>query len=596
MAVKFLKYRWQKCIAVILCILIAIVLIAAVFVNRYWSPILADKVKSTVLAGTDSLYEAEFKDAEFHVLQGKLVIYNITIKPNMAVYQRTVKNQIAPNNLYELKVKKLVIRRMHPIKLYFHNKLDIGQIILSAPELQVTYRLNHTRDTLIKDKRNAWQRIRPLLKSIHIGQVMLNDVKFKYNDYSGNKLDISELKEMNLTCNDLLIDSTTQNNISRFYYFNEVQFELNNFSRPSNNGLYKYHVNLLQFSTLTSRLQAYGVRVAPVEETIFIDRKVRNQFAFYTDTLQIDNFDFKAYNKYRIFNSSKIVFDHGDFNVTTIPGAVPQKRNRLLSFPNVAIFQLKNTFKIDTVQLRHFNITYQGYGKKSHKQGHISFNNTNGTILNVSNNLAFLQQNNVCRMQFNSKIMNAGLLDANVTFNLTDSAKTYAYKGTLGPMNLEKFNSVSMPFALVKIASGKLNHFSFDVTGNRNEAHGHVTFLYNDLRIRILKNDSTRYKKRPIVSLMANALILKHNNPDKPGDVPRSVEVSYIRQPDTPFFKTIWKTLAQGIKASAGYDAATEKQVKQHIKQFTLDKKNRQARKAARQKRREQQHKRSARH
>lgn len=585
MAVQFLKYTWQRVLAKIILIFVITILIAAYFVNRYWSPILAEKVKVTVLASTDSLYVADFKDADFHILQGKLVIHNITVKPNMAVYNRNARLNYAPNNLYRLQVKKLVIKHMHPLRLYFDDKLDIGQIILSAPELQVTYRLNHKTDSLPKDRLNAWQRIRPMLKSIHIGQVMLNDVKFKYSDYSGHRLDISELKEMNLTGNDLLIDSTTQNDKSRFYYFKDVQIELNNFKRSDSSGLYYYQVKQLRFSTLSSRLQANGLSVLPADEAVFLSRNIRNRYAFYADTLQADSFDFKTYNKYRSLYTSKIQVTRGNFSVLTNTAAPASKGNRLRSFPNVAIQQLANTVKIDTIALQHINFTYKGYGKRSHKPGQVTFNNTSGLILNITNHPAALKRNNLCQMQFTSQLMNEGALSTNATFNLTDSAKSYTYRGSLGSMNLNKLNPVTMPFALVKIASGRLQHFNFDITGNRHVSHGKVTLLYNDLRIRLLKTDSTRYRKRTIISMMANAMIVKHNNPDTIGAQPRSYDVTYVRQPDTPFFKSVWKTLAMGIKSTAGYDPATEKRIKNTIARHQANKQQHQAQKALRRKR-----------
>ena len=78
MAIKFLEHKWQKALAVVLLIFLFLITVVAYFVNRYWSPILADKVRSTVLTGTDSLYHADFTDADLHIVQGKLVIHNLT--------------------------------------------------------------------------------------------------------------------------------------------------------------------------------------------------------------------------------------------------------------------------------------------------------------------------------------------------------------------------------------------------------------------------------------------------------------------------------------------------------------------------------------
>ncbi len=571
--------------------LVLVITIVAFFINRYWSPILASKVRSTVLISTDSLYQADFNDAEFHIVQGKLVIHNLTLRPNMAVYRQRLAQGIAPNNLYTLKVKRIAIRRMHPLKLYFEHQLNIGQIVLSAPELQVNYQLNHKKDTTAKSRLTAWQRIRSSLSSIHIKQVMLNDVKLMYKDHSGNHVEISALKEMNLTGNELLIDSTTQFDNSRFYYFKDIQIELNNFSRPTSNGLYQFKVGLMKYSTLSQQLQAYNVGLQPLADSLFINRKIRTWYNFNVDSLQLDGFNFKNYNKYRLIHGSKLTFRHSDLVVNTErpkPGSVEVKGDRINTFPQLAIKRLPANLTLDTVELHDLNVTYKAKGRRSHKPGFISFNSTNGYLLNLTNNEDALKRDHVTRIKLNSRLMDSGPLQADLNFDLTSPSLNYDYKGFLGPMDMEDLNKAVMPFALVKITSGWLDKLSFDINGNSRTSAGKMTMLYHDLKVHLLKMDTVTdvYKHRAIPSLLANALIVKHNNPDNLISLPRSVDVSYTRQPDTPFFKAVWKTMLQGIRNSAGYDEATEKEVKRHIAQHAADKQKRQKKRALRKQRR----------
>ncbi|WP_345953538.1 hypothetical protein [Mucilaginibacter sp. PAMB04168] len=587
MKLSFLRHTWQKFLAAAFVVFLLMVTVVAYFVNRHWAPILATELRNTVLASSDSLYQADFTDAELHIVQGKVIVHNLTLKPNLSVYNRQLARGIAPNNLYTLKVKRIVFKHIHPLKLYYKRKLDITQIVLSAPELRVSYQLNHQLSKPSQKKISAWQRIKGLLKSVHIGEVMLNDVKLTYQDYSGNKLDISELKEMNLTGKDLLIDSVTQFDSTRFYYFKDVQAELNNFSRPADNGLYTYRINQLQYSTLTSQLKARGVALLPAADSVFFNRHVRTWFQFDADTLNLSGFDFKKYNKVRSLNAARLLIGRSNLTVFSNPEGQSKKGDRLITYPHVAIRQVKSNFKLDTVDLHRIHITYNGYGKKSHKPGYVSFYNTEGRIFNITNDSAALKRNPITLVKLRSYLMESGPVEAEVSFNLTDSAKSFTYKGSVGPMDLEKMNKATMPFGLIKIASGKLDRLSFDFKADRYKTKGKVSFLYHDLKVRILKMDTLadRYRHRTIASILANALVVKRHNPDFLGGTPRETDVTYIRQPDTPFFKTVWKSLAIGIKAGAGYDAATEKMVKQHIAQRIDDKKRRELRRQLRRQR-----------
>jgi hypothetical protein len=584
-----LQHTWQKILAAVGIMLLLVVTVVAFFVNQYWSPILARQIRSTVLASTDSLYKANFSDADFHIVQGKLVIYNLTLQPDRAIYQKRLQQGTAPNNLYTLRVKRIVFRKMHPLKLYFSRKLDISQIVLSEPELRVHYQYNRHRDASSRSNKTAWQRIKGTLRSLQIREVLLNDVKLMYNDYSGNRLDISRLKEMNLTGKDLLIDSVTQFDEKRFYYFKDIQLELNNFSSRSGNGLYTYRVKQLQYSALSQQLKAYQVALLPAPDSVFAQRKIRTWFMFDADTVEASRFDFKKYNKYRFAQASNVLLSRGNFNVYSNPKGKSRRGNRVVTFPQVAIQKLKAHLQLDTITLKRIHFTYNGYGKRSHKKGSLSFNNTEGRIYNITNDSLALTRNNHTRLQLRTYLMDAGPLDVNFDFNLTDSARSFAYRGRIGAMDMEKLNKATMPFGLVKIASGHLDQLHFDFKANQYEANGKVGFLYHDLRVRILKADTIadRYKRRTIASLMANALVVKHNNPDKPGAAPRLVDVKYVRQPDTPFFKTIWKSLSIGIKSSAGYDPVTEKKVKQQIAQHRADKQRRQAKREMRRRRKQ---------
>ncbi len=155
-------------------------------------------------------------------------------------------------------------------------------------------------------------------------------------------------------------------------------------------------------------------------------------------------------------------------------------------------------------------------------------------------------------------------------------------------MDLQLVNPATMPFAMVKITSGTLKSLDFDFKADSRASKGKVTLLYNDLKVNILKADTENLvlKNKVLISLYANLFILKHDNPDKEGLIPRSFNVNYVRPKNSPFFKTIWKSLLIGLKPAVGYDDKTQKAVTARMEKGKLDKKNREIRKAKRQERR----------
>ncbi|HVV53791.1 MAG TPA: hypothetical protein VHC47_00615, partial [Mucilaginibacter sp.] len=568
--------------------LAALVFILAVLVNQYWSPILAKEVRKIVLRSSDSLYTVDFSEAKLHVVRGEIVFYNIVLKPDTAVYNRKVRQHTAPNNLIALHVKRLTLSEIHPFKLYFQHKLEIGRVALKEPELDVSYQLNHTKDTTVKDKRTVWQKISKTLKLIHIGEIDLSDVQLKYKDYSGNKLAISELKEMNLSATDLLIDSATQTDTSRLMYCRDIDITLNNYSGRSSNGLYRYHIGSLKLSTENSEVDIQNLDLTPADTSEFFEKSRRDRFDAHLDSLQIKHFDYLSYHKYRIINASHMLLTNGTLNVFTNPHKKPPTTDKVKTYPIFGLKQIKADLNIDTIDLTSIDIIYSEVGRKSQKVGTVSFNNSSGRLLNVTTNKAALAKNNICTADLNSYFMNRARLHALFTFNLTAEDLAFSYKGSVGPMDLTVLNPAIMPLGLVKINTGRLNRFDFDIQANDKAAHGRISLLYDSLKVTVLKPDTNkdRLKHLAVASLFANILVLKHNNPDKPGETPRSFDVTFSRPPDYPFFKTIWRTLLAGIKPSVGLNDKMQQNVKAQIAASVQKKQERQVKIAERKQRR----------
>ena len=163
-------------------------------------------------------------------------------------------------------------------------------------------------------------------------------------------------------------------------------------------------------------------------------------------------------------------------------------------------------------------------------------------------------------------------------------------------MDLKGINSAIRPLSMVKINSGEVKGLTFDIHANRSVATGTLRVLYNDLNVSLLGQDSLfkTLKTKPIQSLYANIFIIKHNNPDKPGDAPRVALINVRRTPDAPFFKFIWQSLLAGLKPEIGLDKKTEDATKAMVQQQAANKKDRQDRRAIRRaKRAERQEKRA---
>lgn len=588
-----LRRKWQKFVAAFLLLISSILVIGAMILNNYLWPILTTKIKDIVSKSSDGLYKVSFGEAEFHMVRGTIVIYNINLTPDTFKYNELKVAHLAPNNLVQLHVKRLVISQIHPFKLYFEHKLEIGLIEFYEPSLNASYELNQKKDSVSNDKRTTWQKIEKKLKSISIDRILLGDIKFKYQDYSGNVVAVRELKEVNLSAYNLLIDSTTQYDASRFLYCKNIIAEVNNYRGKTPNNLYNYNINYIRLSTQQSQLNINGITLNPTNSNNFFTKSKADRFDLRIDSVQVNRFNYLDFYKYRIINTPKLTVNNGSLHVYANPNKPNEGKDKTKTFPVIGLQNLHSDILIDTFQVLNFNVLYNEYNKKSDKTGGVNFSNTNVIITNLTTNKTAIAKNNFCKAEISSYFMGMGKMAASLNFNLTSELNEFSYSGKLENMPLKVINTATIPLGLVKINSGTLKQFNFDIKANQNGSRGQVGLLYNNLQVVLLKTDTVlnKLKRKPLATVFANHYFVKHDNPDVENGRPRVAHVVYKRTNDIPFFKSMWRTLFMGIKPCVGFDEKKEEEVKAINKEQLALKEERKIKKERRIKRREEKRK-----
>ena len=113
------KHKWRRVTLIVAAVLFVIMLVPLLFINTYLTPKLSKKLKAAVLTASDGLYRIDFSKAELQVLRGNAALFDITLTPDIAVYERMKKQGTAPGELYELRVKQLLILDAHLFKLIY---------------------------------------------------------------------------------------------------------------------------------------------------------------------------------------------------------------------------------------------------------------------------------------------------------------------------------------------------------------------------------------------------------------------------------------------------------------------------------------------
>lgn len=228
-----------------------------------------------------------------------------------------------------------------------------------------------------------------------------------------------------------------------------------------------------------------------------------------------------------------------------------EKKNKVGNYPSQLLGKLDMNINIKKMTLNSAYIEYKERQENTDSTGIVAFSNSTITISNVTNLPEAIKENNELNIAFRSNILKQVPIKGNFIFRLNDKEGHFRANGHTAGFDAEILNKVTIPMALIKIKSGKINSLDFNFKGNNTSAKGDVILKYNDLKVDVLKRDKNTndIKKRGLVSFMAN-LIVKNDNPMN-GTL-REVNPEYERNNYKSFFNLVWKTLFTGMKETVG--------------------------------------------
>ena len=125
------------------------------------------------------------------------------------------------------------------------------------------------------------------------------------------------------------------------------------------------------------------------------------------------------------------------------------------------------------------------------------------------------------------------------------------YRGSLGAMPFSDFNRFAARNTTVRFTHGDVLGVDFQATVTGGLARGRVVPRYRDLAIALEGTDQgiMAKVKRKLMSIVANAIVLRKSNPAPDGKDPVvAAAINQRRTPSEGLFTFLWFTLRDPIK------------------------------------------------
>lgn len=546
--------RLVKIVLITFGILILVVLCTGWYLNRHWNKLLKTELQGYVTDLSDSLYTVKFKDLHLDVLSGSVTVEKASMVADSAVYQRLLAQQKAPVDIYTISVDKLELKYFKPWRYFIGKDLSAGSLTVSGPSIIMEQ--NATVKDTSKPK-TAYQNISAKMKSIFIGRLILDSTNFKYIfTRKDSSRVVHEFHNLRVHINDFLIDSVALNDPTRFLYARNYEIEMKDYMNRTRDSLYWMYVRGIRYDAALRTLHVRQFEIQPRYDKVAFQKKTGVQQDRYE--VMLNNISMHNLNPRLLLQEQQIWGQR----VNIQGGKVEIYRNRMLpmppgnklgQYPHQLLHKLKVPVSIDTLVGSNLNIQYTELSPVTEQSGYINFSHVHGLFRNITNVDSLVAKNRHMIADVDAVFMQSGKLTARFDFTLNDKAGHFGVSGQLNNMNGKDLNVVTKPLGKVEIRSCDIREMTFNIKGDERKAVGFVKLLYQNLKIAVLKQDSDHkgFKRKGLISLLANSLVIKDANPLRDQKV-RTANVTYTRDIQKSYFNLVWKTLFTGVKDIAG--------------------------------------------
>lgn len=551
--------KFWKIILTVAAILAAVVLGTAWYLNHHWKGIMDKQLRRYVSEGSDSLYTLAYGDIGLNLLTGSVSIKNVALLPDSAVYARLVREERAPQMIYNAKMSHVRVSGLKIWKYFIGKEVDASGFTLEDPEITVVQDLR-SRDTT--PQKSFYAAMNQLIHNFSIGRIDLANTRLSYvqiREDSSRK--ITRLDNLSVRLRDLQIDSITEKDLSRVLYAQNFDVSLEKWDYRTPDSLYWLHVKNIAYNAVEKAVTVESVQLEPRYNKADFDKKIVTQndrFELAFHHIKAEGVTLQNLLRQTIF-IRKASIDGGELHAYRNRALPYPPGDKYGGFPNQLLDTLQIPLTIDTLQVQGVHITYTELNPQSGEPGRIEFHQAGGTFTHITNQDSLIARDNHCIVDVHAVLMRTGKLRARFDFVLGSGTGVFGVSGQLTGMDGREMNPATRPLGEVAIRSAAIRQMDFNLKGNERSCSGTLRLLYSDLKIDFLKDMKDakgKKRKKGLVSFLANLMALHNENPSPDRPV-RVAKPRFTRDPKKSFFNLIWKTIYTGIKETVLTDAAS---------------------------------------
>lgn len=553
--------RVWKWVALIFMVLALAITGAVIYLKKHWKPLIQNEIEKAVKNASGGLYQLSYDNLDFNLTLGNVNLDRVKLIADTNVYKQLQADSIAPNHLYFLEVDRIAVKGVQIWKAWKKKQIELNLIAIDKPAIEIFHFPAAKKDSVESDKKDLHASIQDVLESVQVDKIKIEQAQISHKKFLDKDTTELSIGAVDIQVDDLLIDENSKSDTSRFYYTKNITVKTGSFEHELDDGYYVASLDSVLLSTSQGELYIHGVNVHPkMDKRSFYKQKGRNvtMADLHFEQLSAQGLQLRTFLDEGAIIADKVHIKSGKADISTDKSYPKKPENKIGDSPHQKLMKAERRINIDSVFLDNVDVTYFEFSGKYYREGSIAFNGTTGTITHITNDSTALAEDKFMRADLTSKLLNQGRFNVQFGFDMTSSEGAHTYKGTLGRMNAKSFNRILRPLLNIEITSGNIRKISFDMQANDYRNWGDFRFDYDHLKVSILQKDNTkRRSSRGVLSFLVNSILINDSNPDANNKY-HVGNINYKRVPEHTFFKTLWQSLFDGIKQTAGISPERE--------------------------------------
>lgn len=529
-------------------LLVAAFVLTIVVLGLSLRPVLERTLTRKLQESAQGKFNLTLEGARLELFPLRLHIEHLRASSDSAVALRE-KDAFQP---WEFHAEGVSINGLSVWPAVFSKKISIKTITID------TLMLDISRTSSDGNSESGYQKIlvsvRQKINSLAVDEFSIASLNLSYKNAARPLRPLWRIEELQFSAKGFLIDSSTRDDNDRMFLFTDFQLTIPKWKIDLPQTPYQLHLGELAVNSRHKEVSIGQLKLTPrISRADYVrqDRQNKALIDLVLRSFTISGVDFLQLSKSGKLIAETANIDKGTLELFKDKRFQKETVSKIGQSPAQQLMQIPICFSIPHIKISDFNLSYQEIGEKYGRQGRIDFNAIHGSLANVTNDTTVLRKKPLLVADLRGRIYGQGELQALFKFNLLSPKGAYSYRGSLSLMSMLHFNSILTPLLNIRVTSGSLRHAAFDIQADEWNSRGTMDFKYHGFGLEILNKPSKGGGKKAIVSFFANKFIINDSNPDA-NERYRRAEIAQQRVAEHPFFKSIWKTLLEGIMYSTG--------------------------------------------